>query len=83
MNYLSISENIDTVFMDVVQALLPLVVFFLIMQALSLKLPKNYVINLFKGLFITFIGLVLFFQGVNIAFFPACLLYTSPSPRDS
>jgi len=71
MNYLSISENIDTVFMDVVQALLPLVVFFLIMQALSLKLPKNYVINLFKGLFITFIGLVLFFQGVNIAFFPA------------
>ena len=41
MNYLSISENIDTVFMDVVQALLPLVVFFLIMQALSLKLPKN------------------------------------------
>jgi len=71
MIYLPIADNIDHVIVDVIQALSPLVLFFLIMQVLSLKLPKNYVINLFKGLFITLIGMVLFFQGIKIAFLPA------------
>lgn len=71
MIYLPIADGIDHVIFDVLQALLPLVVFFLIMQVISLKLPKDYIINLLKGLFITLIGMILFFQGVKIAFLPA------------
>lgn len=71
MTYLPIVDGIEHVIFDVIQALLPLVVFFLIIQVVSLKLPGYYVLNLFKGLFITLIGMVLFFQGVKIAFLPA------------
>ncbi len=71
MIYLPIADNIDHVIVDVIQALSPLVLFFLILQVLSLKLPRDYVINLLKGLLITLIGMVLFFQGVKIAFLPA------------
>ncbi|PWR71175.1 DUF1538 domain-containing protein [Methanospirillum stamsii] len=71
MIYIPIADGIDHVILDVIQALLPLVVFFLIIQILSLKLPGHYIINLFKGLFITLLGMVLFFQGVKIAFLPA------------
>lgn len=71
MIYLPIADGIDHVILDVLQALLPLVFFFLVMQVVSLKLPKAYIINLLKGLFITLIGMILFFQGVKIAFLPA------------
>jgi hypothetical protein len=70
MTPFSIIAGIDTTTLEVLQALLPLALIFLIFQTLSLKLPKEYVITLLKGLTITFIGLVLFFQGVNIAFLP-------------
>ena len=56
MIYLPIADNIDHVIVDVIQALSPLVLFFLILQVLSLKLPKDYVINLLKGLLITPLG---------------------------
>jgi len=71
MIYLPIADNIDHVIWEVLWALLPLVLFFLVMQVLSLRLPRDYVINLCKGLFITIIGMVLFFQGIKIAFLPA------------
>ena len=67
---LVVVEGIDHVIIEVIQALAPLVVFFLIFQVLSLKLPREYIINLMKGLIITLIGMVLFFQGVNLAFLP-------------
>jgi len=67
---LTVVEGIDHVIIEVIQALAPLVVFFLIFQVLSLKLPREYIINLMKGLIITLIGMILFFQGVNLAFLP-------------
>jgi len=71
MTQLVILDGVLDVIFDVLQALLPLVLFFCIIQAVSLKLPKGYVINLAKGILITLIGMVLFFQGVHIAFLPA------------
>ena len=70
MSEVVILEGLFEVILDVLQALLPLVLFFSLFQIISLKLPREYVINLVKGILITLIGMVLFFQGVNIAFLP-------------
>ncbi|KLK89352.1 membrane spanning protein [Methanoculleus sediminis] len=64
-------EGIDQVFLEVAQALLPLLIFFGVFQVLFLKLPRVYVINLVRGILIAALGMVLFLQGVNVAFLPA------------
>lgn len=63
--------GIDLVALEVVQALLPLVIFFSVFQVLYLKLPRVYVANLAKGILLASLGMVLFLQGVNVAFLPA------------
>ncbi|HII98707.1 MAG TPA: DUF1538 domain-containing protein [Methanoregula sp.] len=63
--------GVDHVIVEVLQALSPLVIFFVVFQFLSLQLPREYIFGLFKGITITLIGMVLFFQGVKIAFLPA------------
>ncbi len=55
---------------EVAVAMGPLVVFFVAFQFLFLKLPTQYVINLLKGVVLTFLGLVLFLQGVKVGFLP-------------
>ncbi|KDE56444.1 DUF1538 domain-containing protein [Methanoculleus sp. MH98A] len=67
----AVLAGIDRVALEVVQALLPLLIFFGIFQALYLKLPRVYVVNLAKGVLLASIGMVLFLQGVNVAFLPA------------
>ncbi|WP_292519886.1 DUF1538 domain-containing protein [Methanoculleus sp.] len=64
-------EGMDQVFLEVAQALLPLLIFFGVFQVLFLKLPRVYVINLVRGILIAFLGMILFLQGVNVAFLPA------------
>jgi len=64
-------EGIDQVFLEVAQALLPLLIFFGIFQVLFLKLPRVYVVNLVRGILIAALGMALFLQGVNVAFLPA------------
>jgi hypothetical protein len=64
-------EGIDQVFLEVAQALLPLLIFFGVFQVLFLKLPRVYVINLVRGILIAALGMALFLQGVNVAFLPA------------
>lgn len=59
----------DTI-LSVVQAVLPLVVLFIIFQVLWLKLPRNYVTNVLKGTLIAALGLLLFLQGVRVGFMP-------------
>ncbi|MEM5788881.1 MAG: DUF1538 domain-containing protein [Syntrophobacteraceae bacterium] len=59
------------VLIEVVTALSPLVLFFAIFQVLFLKLPISYVANLLKGVALSFVGLVLFLQGVKVGFLPA------------
>lgn len=58
-------------FGEVLQALGPLVVFFTLFQIFYLKLPWGFVFNLIKGAALTFVGLVLFLQGVKVGFMPA------------
>jgi len=62
---------VDRIIFEVARALLPLLLFFGVFQALYLKLPRVYVANLAKGILLAFLGMVLFLQGVNVAFLPA------------
>ena len=56
---------------EVALALAPLLIFFILFQIFFLKLPREKFLNILKGALITFLGLVFFLQGVNMAFFPA------------
>ncbi|TVR00129.1 MAG: DUF1538 domain-containing protein [Desulfovibrionales bacterium] len=55
---------------EVFQALVPLMGFFIFFQAVYLKLPISYVVNMVKGLALTMVGLALFLQGVKVGFMP-------------
>lgn len=55
---------------EVVKALLPIVVFFVLYQIFSIKMPKKELMKVFIGFIYTFIGLVLFLTGVNVGFMP-------------
>lgn len=55
---------------EVAMALLPIIVFFILFQIISLKLERNQVIKIFAGMVYTYIGLVLFLTGVNVGFMP-------------
>jgi hypothetical protein len=62
--------NFGHVTWEVLQALTPLVAFFLFFQVVYLKLPLKYVLNMIKGLGLTMAGLALFLQGVQVGFMP-------------
>ncbi|MCE5337540.1 MULTISPECIES: DUF1538 domain-containing protein [unclassified Methanoculleus] len=68
---MTLFEGVDRIIIEVARALLPLLLFFGVFQALYLKLPRVYVVNLAKGILLAFLGMVLFLQGVNVAFLPA------------
>lgn len=55
---------------EVLIAIGPLVAFFIFFQVVYLKLSREYVINLFKGVILTVAGLTLFLQGVHVGFMP-------------
>ena len=55
---------------DVGMSLILVVVFFFILQAAVLKLPKTKIIQILFGIVYTFIGLVLFLAAVEMAFMP-------------
>lgn len=56
---------------EVLIALLPIIVFFLIFQSFTLKLPRKQLIKIGIGALYTYLGLVLFLTGVNVGFMPA------------
>lgn len=58
------------VLLEVLQALVPLLIIFIIFQVFFLKLPWEAVLNILKGIIMTFLGLVLFLQGVKVGFLP-------------
>jgi hypothetical protein len=64
-------DGIGETALEVLRALAPLVVLFVIFQLRVLKLPKGYVLNLIKGVAIALAGLVIFLQGVRVGFLPA------------
>jgi hypothetical protein len=55
---------------DVLTALLPVCVFFLIFQVISKHFSKKQLMTIVVGLLYTLIGLVLFLTGVNVGFIP-------------
>ena len=55
---------------EVTVALLPIVVFFLIFQFVSLRLQKLPFLRVMVGILYTYVGLVLFLTGVNVGFSP-------------
>jgi len=57
-------------FEHVAVALLPILVFFLIFQAIFLKLPGRTLVKILIGTVYTYIGLVIFLASVNIGFMP-------------
>ncbi len=68
---ITIFKGFGDVLLEVAFALIPLLIFFAICQIFFLKLPRNRVLNIIKGVIFTFIGLALFLQGVHVGFEPA------------
>jgi hypothetical protein len=71
LNGITVWGGIGYTFLRVIEALLPLLLLFIIFQFLVLKLPRSYVFNLLKGAVLAVVGLTLFLQGVSTGFFPA------------
>jgi hypothetical protein len=56
---------------EVLKALLPIIALFCIYQAITRKFHKIQLGKMFFGMLYMFLGLVLFFTGVNVGFIPA------------
>ncbi len=69
MSFSFILQDFDHVLAEVLTAISPILVLFLIFM-LVFKLPKNMLLTLFKGVIFTFAGLALFLQGVKVGFLP-------------
>lgn len=65
-----IFEGFSGVLLEVVTALLPLFILFLLFQFIFLKLPLRKLKDIGLGFFLTFLGLSFFLQGVHIGFLP-------------
>lgn len=57
-------------FGEVAMALLPIFLFFLVFQVVTLKLKKRPFLKILVGILYTYLGLVLFLTGVNVGFSP-------------
>lgn len=55
---------------EVFIALLPILVFFYIFQAFTVKLPRKRLLKIFIGILYTYFGLVLFLTAVKVGFMP-------------
>ena len=62
-------EIVETM-VDVGKSLLLLVFFFVILQFMVLKLPKNKLVSLALGILFTYVGLVIFLTSVVVGFMP-------------
>ena len=63
-------HEVPTYMKEVAAALLPIVVFFLIFQVVSLRIKKRPFLGIMIGLLFTYSGLILFMTGVNVGFLP-------------
>lgn len=62
--------GLPTYLKEVLVGLIPILVFFLIFQIVSIRLKKRALIKIGVGVLYTFIGLVLFLTGANVGFMP-------------
>lgn len=70
MNMMLEFLDVGAVVLEVSAALAPLVFIFAAFQLAYLRLPAEKLVLLAKGLGLTFVGLVLFLQGVKVGFLP-------------
>ncbi|MEJ6951693.1 DUF1538 domain-containing protein [Natronospora cellulosivora (SeqCode)] len=70
MNGIVIFEGLWERVLEVSVALLPLIIFFIFFQIVYLKLPRSEISNMFKGVILSFLGIVLFLQGVHVGLLP-------------
>ncbi len=70
MRGIQIFHGFNHVLAEVLFALIPLLILFIIFQIFFLKLPRFKLKNMFIGLILTFLGLSLFLQGVKAGFLP-------------
>ena len=63
-------RSLPTYMLEVAMALLPIFVFFVLFQVLSLRLRRLPLTKIVMGVGYTFLGLVLFLTGVNVGFSP-------------
>lgn len=61
-------QNLPNYFGEVVIALLPIIIFFIIYQLAVIKMSKRELFKVFIGCFYEFIGLTLFLLGANVGF---------------
>ncbi|UJF26556.1 DUF1538 domain-containing protein [Planococcus sp. 107-1] len=67
---LHVFDGFSQILEEVGIALVPLFIFFALFQVFMLKLPKQRVLQILLGFFLTFLGLAFFLQGVHVGFFP-------------
>lgn len=67
---ITIFNGFTDVLIDVTYALLPLLIFFMIFQIFFLRLKWPRVRDILMGFLLTYVGLSLFLQGVNVGFMP-------------
>ena len=64
-------HELPTYIVEIAGSLLPIILFFGVMQAAVLKLNRHNLMKIAIGLVYTYLGLVLFLTGVNVGFMPA------------
>jgi len=62
--------NFGPVLLEVLIALVPLLVIFIIFQVFFLRLPRESISVIVRGIVLTLLGLILFLQGVQVGFLP-------------
>lgn len=67
---MSFLSAIPGIIKDVLMGLLPIIVFFLIYQLLTVRVQKKEMAQIFIGAGYTFVGMMLFLVGVNVGFMP-------------
>lgn len=65
-----IFTGFDDIIKDVLMAIFPIILIFVLMNAFSFKLKKQKFWNIMKGFLLTTFGLILFLHGVEIAYVP-------------
>lgn len=70
MDEIKILDGFQDTIMSVAMAVIPLVLLFVTFQILMLRLPRSSFVTILKGTALTSAGLLVFLQGVHIAFFP-------------
>ena len=68
---LEFARDIPDYMIEVISAIFPITIFFLLFQVTALKISYKKLIKIGVGLVYTYIGLVLFLTGVNVGFMPA------------